>query len=212
MAGLILAGGAGKRWGGPKAWARMPDGRSFLETCVAALREAGADLVVATLPCGASDPEIADLVAAPLPRHDLDMFASLRVGLGKLLNAPTWSVLVILPVDHPLVSPQTIAALSAAGATAAVPTYAGKHGHPVALARSVVAAIADGSLEALNLREVVQSLRPVELAVDDPAVIANCNTPDSLARALQEVVGRTAPRRAGPTRPSTQKSKLKTQN
>ncbi len=32
-AGLILAGGAGRRFGGPKAFARLPDGRTFLEAC-----------------------------------------------------------------------------------------------------------------------------------------------------------------------------------
>ena len=30
---VILGGGEGKRWGGPKAWAPLPDGRSFLEAC-----------------------------------------------------------------------------------------------------------------------------------------------------------------------------------
>ena len=50
FAGLILAGGEGKRWGGPKAWATLPDGKTFLEACFGALRESGGNPIVATLP------------------------------------------------------------------------------------------------------------------------------------------------------------------
>ena len=62
IAGLILAGGVGSRFGGPKAWAVLPDGRTFLDACVASLLGAGADPVVATLPPGSKDPEIDGLI------------------------------------------------------------------------------------------------------------------------------------------------------
>ncbi|MCJ7755109.1 MAG: NTP transferase domain-containing protein, partial [Thermoanaerobaculales bacterium] len=67
LAGLILAGGEGRRFGGPKAWALLPDGRTFLEACVMALHEADAVRVAATLPHESVDPEIPGLLALPLP-------------------------------------------------------------------------------------------------------------------------------------------------
>ena len=67
FAGLILAGGEGKRWGAPKAFARLPDGRTFLEACFRVLREAGAGPIVATLPPGVGDPGLEGLSAVVLP-------------------------------------------------------------------------------------------------------------------------------------------------
>ncbi len=218
MAGLILAGGAGRRWGGPKAWARLPDGLGFLEACVAVLHAAGASPIVATLPCGATDPEIAGLNATPLPQHGLDMFASLQVGLRELLTERTWSVLMILPVDHPLVGPHTVAALATADSPAVRPTFHGKHGHPVGLARSVVKGIVDGRFEGPTLRDIVRSLQPAEVSVDDPAVIANCNTPAALTAALRALEARSPGPPHAPAVPAaapcsrTQNSKLRTRN
>ncbi len=187
FAGLILAGGEGRRWGGPKAWATLPDGKSFLESCFKTLRSAGAHPIVATLPPGANDPGLTDLTTVVLQTSGLDMFASLVTGLGRLVEFPNWRVVAILPVDHPLVSPQTFVALSDSRATAAIPSFNGKHGHPVCVARSIVESIVDETLTGPTLREVLQSVDTVDLSVDDPGVISNCNTPEALAAALKHL-------------------------
>jgi CTP:molybdopterin cytidylyltransferase MocA len=184
VAGLILAGGVGTRWGGPKAWAKLPDGRTFLESCFEILRTAGAQPVVATLPPGADDPGLDGLVTIALPEPGLDMFASLVFGLGRLMEHPDWRFVAILPVDHPLVSPSTVTALANATARAAIPSFNGKHGHPVCVARSVVEAIVEGKLTGPTLREILRSVDAVDVDVDDPGVITNCNTPEALATAL----------------------------
>ena len=184
FAGLILAGGEGKRWGGPKAWARLPNGRTFLEVCAEILREAGARPVMATLPPGASNPGLHTLMTVALPEPGLDMFASLVIGLGRLMDHPDWRIVAILPVDHPLVSPSTVTALANATARAAIPSFNGKHGHPVCVARSVVEAIVEGKLTGPTLREILRSVDAVDVDVDDPGVITNCNTPEALATAL----------------------------
>ena len=186
-AGLILAGGRGERFGGPKADASLPDGRTFLVACVAALQEAGTRPILATLPAGSADPGVAGLVVFPLPEPGLDMFASLRLGLGRLLATPEWDVVVVLPVDHPLVQPATAQALVEAvgGDVLAVrPGYRGKHGHPIALARSVARAVVAGELPGPTLREVLHAIEVADVDVDDPGVIANCNTPERLASVL----------------------------
>jgi len=184
VAGLILAGGLGSRFGGPKAWALLPDGLSFLDVCTASLRAAGASPVAATLPPGTDDPMIDGLVAVPLPGAGLDMFASLRIGLQRLVREQGWTRVAVLPVDHPLVRSATIIALAAAAAPAVIPRHRGKHGHPVVIDRASATAMADGVLTGPTLREVLHEIGAVDIEIDDPGVVANCNTPDSLASAL----------------------------
>lgn len=184
LAGLILAGGEGKRWGGPKAWAELPDGRTFLEACAETLQGAGSQSTIATVPPGTDRTAIGVLKLVALPRAGLDMFASLLIGLRHLVDHPDWRTVAVLPVDHPLVGPSTIAALANAPARAAIPSFNGKHGHPVCLARSVAETLVDGRLTGPTLREVLRSVDAVDVAVDDPGVITNCNTPEALASAL----------------------------
>ena len=184
IVGLILAGGEGRRWGGPKAWAKLPDGRTFIESCYETLRDAGCHPVVATLPPGTEDPAIDGLTALPLPTSGLDMFASLSIGLGRLIESDDWQIAAVLPVDHPLVRSESVVALSRANADAAIPSYHGKHGHPICLARSVVRSIVDGELDGPTLREVLRSVDSVDVPVEDIGVISNCNTPEALRKAL----------------------------
>lgn len=187
FAGLILAGGEGSRWGGPKAWAKLPDGRTFLESCLEILRTAGAQPIVATLPPGTDDPGLDGLVTVALQKPGLDMFASLVTGLDRLIENPDWRGVAVLPVDHPLVGPNTVSALADETVRAAIPSFNGKHGHPVCLARSVAESIVGGKLIGPTLREVLRSVDAVNVAVDDLGVITNCNTPEALATALENL-------------------------
>ena len=95
----------------------------------------------------------------------------------------------MLPVDHPLVRPQTITTLFETRAKAAIPSFKGKHGHPVCVRRPVVGQILDASLSGPTLRDVLRSVQAVDVPVDDPGVTANCNTPHALAKALEETRG-----------------------
>jgi molybdenum cofactor cytidylyltransferase len=184
FAGVILAGGRGQRFGGPKAYALLPDGRTFLEACRDCLRAAGARPIITTLPPG-SVPELDGTTAVVLPPAASAMFDSLREGLEAALGA-AWEAVVVLPVDHPLVRPETASALAAAAGAVVLPSYRGKHGHPVVLARSVAVAIASGVLAGPTLRDVVRAVGHQDLAVDDPGVGANCNTPEALSASLAD--------------------------
>jgi len=101
LAGLILAGGSGERYGGPKAFARLPDRATFLERCAATLVAAGAAPVIATVPPGTAVTAPVGVDIVPLPAAGLDMLASIRVGLSRLLDTTGWLAVAILPVDHP---------------------------------------------------------------------------------------------------------------
>jgi CTP:molybdopterin cytidylyltransferase MocA len=184
LAGLVLAGGEGSRFGGPKAWALLPDGRTFLEACTVSLRAGGAAPVVATLPPGSDDPQVRGLAVVPLPEPGLDMYASLRIGLQRLAGEEEWASVALLPVDHPLVQSETIAALARSQSAAAIPIHHGKHGHPVVIDRATAEMIASGELPGPTLREVLREIGAVDIEIDDPGAVANCNTPAALAQAL----------------------------
>jgi CTP:molybdopterin cytidylyltransferase MocA len=180
FAGLILAGGVGRRFGAPKAFARLPDGRTFLEACCEALTAARARPVAATLPPRDTGHEIPGLRQIPLPEPGLDMLASLRWGLRHLISETAWHAVVVLPVDHPLVGAAAIRELAAVDAAVVVPCYRGKRGHPIVLGREVAARLARGELAGATVRDVLKPLGAVDVAVDDPGVVANCNTPEAL--------------------------------
>jgi len=185
FAGVILAGGRGERYGGPKALARLPDGRTFLTACADALVTAGANPIVATLPPAVSVPTDRRVAAVPLPCAGLAMFDSLRLALQRALEHAGWAAAVVLPVDHPLVAPETIRALGAYVALAAIPSWHGKHGHPVMLSRSLATGIVSGALAGPTLRDVLRETGAADVAVDDMGITANCNSPEALAAAIE---------------------------
>jgi len=186
FAGLILAGGEGRRFGGPKAFARLPDGRTFLEACTEALTAAGASPLAATVPRRHAGHEVPGLRQISLPEERLDMLASLRWGLRHLVSDRSWTAVVVLPVDHPLVGAEAIRQLVAAAADVAIPDYRGRHGHPVCLARAIANSLAHNDFAAATLREILVAVGAVEVPVDDPGVVANCNTPQALRDALSK--------------------------
>ena len=148
------------------------------------LREAGASPIVATLPPGTEDPRLDGLEGLALPEPGMDMFGSLGAGLGRLLETHSWQTVAVLPVDHPLVRPETVVELAAVDGPAAIPSFNGKHGHPICIDREVASAIVRGEFAGPTLREVLSAVKALSVPVDDPGVVANCNTPAALAEAL----------------------------
>lgn len=186
VAALILAGGKGSRYGSPKAFALLPDGDTFLARCARALEAVESRPIAATLPAGIDETGCHGVMALPLPRSGMDMLGSARHGLGALLNE-RWDRVVIWPVDHPLVAISTIHQLAACRAALAVPTYGGARGHPISLARAAAAALVAGELRGPTLRDALSACAREDIAVDDPGVLANCNTPERLRAAIERL-------------------------
>lgn len=185
FAGLILAGGAGRRYGRPKAAATLPDGQTFLNACAGVLGEGGARVIVATIRPGLSIAPTTAFTQTELPDPDVDMFGSLRHGLHRLLQMGDWPRAVILPVDHPLVAASTIRAVGETTGPASIPSFNGKHGHPIGLSRTVCKGIVTGRFPGPTLRDVIRKTGHCDVEVDDSGVGANCNTPEKLAAALR---------------------------
>lgn len=135
--GLLLAAGAGRRMGQPKALVRDEDGTSWLLRAIASLRPC--DGVTVVLGAGADEaarllPLSVDLVIAP--DWESGMGASLRAGIGGV-SADYDAVLVSL-VDLPDVSSAVVARVLGAATGPGVlarAAYGGTPGHPVLLGR-----------------------------------------------------------------------------
>ena len=130
-AGVLLAAGAGTRYGMPKVLAE--DGR-WLRACVAALADGGCDDVVVVLGAAVVDvPAPARAVVAEGWEQGLS--ASVRAGV----NAVDASYVVLHAVDTPDVGADAVrrvleAARSSASGLARA-RYGGRPGHPVVIAR-----------------------------------------------------------------------------
>ena len=148
--GLVLAAGAGRRLGGPKALVRLAEGGpTLVETAVARVTEGGCDGVVVVV--GAAGDEVAALVRGrgvelvTAPDWDEGMGASLRAGLAHLEAGAADLALVTL-VDLPDVTADVVrrvlaAAHDAGPAALARAAYDGIPGHPVAIGREHWAAV-----------------------------------------------------------------------
>jgi CTP:molybdopterin cytidylyltransferase MocA len=144
---IVLAAGEGRRMGGPKALLRIGEG-TFLAHACRLLARPGVASVVAVLGAeagrvraGAGLPAEATVVVNERWREG--MLTSVWAGLDAAEALGAEAVL-LHPVDNPLVEPATIDAVLAAvagGAEIAVPSHAGRRGHPAGFARATWAAL-----------------------------------------------------------------------
>ncbi len=179
--GVLLAAGAGRRMGRPKALVRDRDGRPWLVRALRALRDGGCDPVIVVLGCESA-------AAAALVHDEFGsssrvgvvvaedwadgMGASLRAGLRAVEHAKAPAAAVSL-VDLPDVGPQVVHRVIERGMTGtaalARAVYGGRPGHPVLLGRvhwRGVAGAADGDRGARDYlaRHVVHRIECGDLA------------------------------------------------
>jgi CTP:molybdopterin cytidylyltransferase MocA len=128
VSGLVLAAGAGRRMGQPKA-DLIVDGERLIDRAVQVLRAGGCDEVVTVVRDGVVCPD-ARVVVNPEPERG--MGSSLRLALA----AATGLRAVILLVDTPGIGAPAVRAVLAADSPVVVATYRGRRGHPVAVDRS----------------------------------------------------------------------------
>ncbi len=189
VAGLLLAAGAGRRMGGPKALVEL-DGEPLVRRGIRLLVEGGCDPV--TVVVGASAELVRPLCdgAGVVEAADwaTGMAASLRAGLAGL----DADACVVALVDQPLVTPaavERLRAAHAAGAVAAVATYGGRPRNPVLLDRSTWAGVAQAASGDDGARTWLRAHPDRVTAVDctDVGAPDDLDTPQDLA-ALREAV------------------------
>jgi CTP:molybdopterin cytidylyltransferase MocA len=181
VAGIVLAAGEGRRFGGPKQLARV-GGLPMLERVITALAAVPAlDPIVVVLGAHATEVRAGvDFgVAEPVECADWadGQSASLRAGLDAVGNV---DAVVVALGDQPGVTPQVVAMVLDSvdnRKPAARACYAGVPGHPVLIKRSLFAQVRElrgdtGAREVLE-RVDVQKLEAAHLCsgidVDTPA-------------------------------------------
>jgi CTP:molybdopterin cytidylyltransferase MocA len=133
VAGLVLAAGAGRRFGGPKAVVELA-GERLVDRAVRVLAEGGVS--PAYVVSGSVALSVASAVVVENPDWESGMASSLRAGLGAL-PADTTAAMVLL-VDHVGLTPAAVrrvaGEVTGRGSLVAA-TYDGRQGHPVVLGR-----------------------------------------------------------------------------
>jgi len=142
VAGILLAGGGGRRLGTAKALVEF-DGRSLVERGVRTLADGGCGPVLAVLGAAADEVRracaLGDAVVVVNEAWAQGLGGSVRAGLAEAERHGSTGA-VMLPVDQPLVTPALVGRLIGAwrdGATAAVATYGSEMATPVLLDRSL---------------------------------------------------------------------------
>ena len=131
VAGLVLAAGAGRRFGQPKATVEVA-GRRLVDRAVGTLRAGGCDPVYVV--SGAVDLDVANARVVPNSDWPSGLGSSLRAGLA----ASEDDAVVISLVDQPGIGTEVVRRLLAVwrdGASVAVATYDGYPRNPVLIAR-----------------------------------------------------------------------------
>lgn len=193
IVGILLAAGAGSRFGGDKLVARLADGRGVAEAACARLLPA-VDLVVAVVPAqpGALEDELrtSGTKVVRCSATDVGMGASIARAVTACADAAGW---LIALGDMPLVPTsqhRLVVDALRAGAAIAAPVYQGRRGHPVGFSASF-----GNELRALTgdtgARSVLARHREalVELAVDSDVGWQDIDTQLDLAEVNRHLPG-----------------------
>ena len=172
MVGVVPCAGSSSRMGRSKALLDA-DGQPFLGRVVRSLKDGGCDpIVVVVREDRGPEAELARALGSRVVVNSdpsAGPISSIRAALDSL--GEETEGIVVLPVDHPGVKPQTVASLVRAGREApgriVLPRTQGRRGHPALFPASVLDELCDPGLEG-GARSVVRRSRDrvVEVEVD----------------------------------------------
>ncbi|MET9633387.1 nucleotidyltransferase family protein [Lentzea sp. NPDC006480] len=184
VAGLLLAAGAGRRFGTPKALVPL-DGKLFVDSAAELLKAAGCDPVVVVLGAKAAEvrekAELHGVTVVDNPHWDTGMGSSLRTGLHAIGIA---DAVIVLPVDTPGVTVEALHRLMALAEPEALAraVYDGEIGHPVLIGSDHFAGVMASAAGDQGARDYLKAntVRHVECA--DVADGDDIDKPEDLKR------------------------------
>jgi molybdenum cofactor cytidylyltransferase len=201
IAGVVLAAGAGRRFGAPKQLADL-GGRPMLERVLAAIAAAPLDRAFVVLGAEAeaivAGVDLRSAEAVICEDWEAGLSASLRTGVACADAIGAEAAVVVLG-DQPMISPNAIAkTIAARGGVAAVrANYGGTPGHPVLLERELFAKV--GGLRGdAGARALLAGVSVREVDCDGLGSPVDVDTPPELeavqAQARFSRLGRLSPR------------------
>jgi molybdenum cofactor cytidylyltransferase len=190
IAGIILSGGASRRMGTPKALLQFHN-ETFLDRLIRVFSAVCDPIIVVVgehadrIQSGVARSR--DVLFAVNPDPERGMLSSLQCGLA-LVPAGAEAAM-FLPVDHPHIEVSTIQTLAARfhadRASVTVPTYAGEHGHPVCIARQLIAELLTLPPEAKASDVIHRHVsKTLYIEVADSAVVTDVDDPAAYADLL----------------------------
>lgn len=196
LAGVVLTGGRSARMGSPKALLDFR-GQPFVVRILEALEalEVKTRVVVVGPDAPRIQPALAGHDCLIVENTDVDggPIASLRAAL-RALQPVRPSAVLAWPVDLPHVRVTTVERLIETfrrePAPAVVPTFAERRGHPVLWGAALFEELLTSDAATRHGARAVLHAHAGEIvpvAVDDPAVIDDLNTPEDYERLVREV-------------------------
>ncbi len=174
VTGALLVGGASRRFGSPKALARL-DGETLAERAHRTLAEAFGQVIVVG--------KGGDALELPFPVVDdgSDVRAAL-VGVAAALRHARTDVVVVLPTDMPVVPPAYLLELAAAVGEGSEAAHPQTGPFPGAFRRAALPVLERRAAEGdYALRDAMAELG-ARVVPGDPLLLLNVNTRADLAR------------------------------
>ncbi|TDV36076.1 nicotine blue oxidoreductase [Actinophytocola oryzae] len=181
---MLLAAGAGRRYGMPKALVRHR-GKLFVEAATDVLYDGGCSPVVVVLGALAEDVRTTAALSGALlvdnPDWDTGMGSSVRVGLSAL-GATDATAALVLPVDTPGTTAEVVrrfVGLASADVLARA-TYGGVPGHPVLIGRERWEAVSELATGDAGARPYLERHDVATVPCEDLADGADVDRPEDL--------------------------------
>lgn len=176
-AAIILAAGASRRMGSPKAL--LPWGETtFLGHLCRLLNQLDVHRAVVTRPELAPHLQV-DWPIWINPEPDRGMLSSLQTALARLPKNCPW--LMVALVDQPAISLRTFQSMHAQASPQgwSSPVHQGRRGHPVVIGRECFAALLSAPPEG-NPRDILAGFSRTLVEVEEAAVALDFDTPEEL--------------------------------
>jgi CTP:molybdopterin cytidylyltransferase MocA len=181
--------------GSPKALLRLGD-KTFLEAVAEKLSAICNNRIVVVLGHDAKTImeriQRLDVLWCTNPLYERGQFSSLKEGIHAVLADARAEAVLVAPIDHPAFresTPQAVVdAWRRSGADIVKPQYAGRRGHPVLYSRVFASAVLVAGEDA-TARDLQHKFRDSSqvVAVDDPGILLNIDTPEDYERLLKSV-------------------------